>query len=295
MNHRVTFTLPCRGAASVAAAALAVAACLDATLARDAAEAPRALVAVGLVVTEFGRSEYMFAVSALIGLAAVAALRREHTVWRGASLRLVAERALYVFAAVALSGIADQVLKHVIGRARPRLLRVDGPFHFEPFSIVDVLASFPSGHTTSAFAAGVALGLIRPAWRGRLLAAACLIGASRVLVGAHYPSDVVGGAALGTAVSLALARSFARRGLAFAIVGGRAVIEPSIPGAATSDRSSPLVLSAGSGQALSGPHSGRVVLRQAQDEGGSAEGSPARRGTLESLVLRHGPFRPGSG
>ncbi len=235
MNHRVSFTPPRRGAAeaavaaSAAAAALAVAACLDATLARAAAHAPRALVAFGLVVTEFGRSEYMFAVSALIGLAAVAALRRGHRAWRGSSLRLVAERALYVFLAVALSGIVDQVLKHVIGRARPRLLRLDGPFHFEPLSIVDVLASFPSGHTTSAFAAAVALGLVRPAWRGRLLAAACLIGASRVLVGAHYPSDVVGGAALGTAVSLALARSFARRGLAFAVLGGRAVIEPLRP------------------------------------------------------------------
>lgn len=226
----MAFTLPRRGAAVAAfAAALAVAASLDADLARDAAQAPRALVAFGLVVTEFGRSEYMFGISALVGLAAVAALRRGHTKWRGSSLRLVAERALYVFATVALSGIADQVLKHLVGRARPRLLRLDGPFHFEPLSIADVLASFPSGHTTSAFAAAVALGLIRPAWRGRLLAAACLIGASRVLVGAHYPSDVVGGAALGTAVSLALARSFARRGLAFAVVGGRAVIEPLTP------------------------------------------------------------------
>jgi membrane-associated phospholipid phosphatase len=223
---------PTRGAiaaGSLIAAALAVAVPLDASLASLAARAPQALVAVGQFVTGFGTSEYMFAFSALIGIIAVVALGRGHTAWHGASLRLVAERALYVFAAVAVSGIVDQALKHLIGRARPRLLHVDGPFHFEPLSLPDVLASFPSGHTTSAFAAGVALALMRPAWRGRLLGAACLIGASRVLVGAHYPSDVVGGAALGTAVALVLARAFARRDLAFALVGGRAAIKPLRP------------------------------------------------------------------
>lgn len=230
-------TLSRRGvAAAGVAAALALAASLDAPLARDAAYAPRALVAVGHFVTGFGTSEYMFAFSALIGLVAVVALGRGHRMWHGAPLRLIAERALYVFAAVALSGIVDQVLKHLIGRARPRLLHADGPFHFEPFSAVDVLASFPSGHTTSAFAAGVALGYMRPDWRGRLLAGAFLVGVSRVLVGAHYPSDVVGGAVLGTTVSLVLARSFARRGLAFALVGRCAVIKPLRP---TGQRTSP--------------------------------------------------------
>ena len=222
-----------RAGAAVAAvalvAALAVAAPFDGPLARDAALAPRTLVAAGLFVTGFGTSGYMFAFSALIGLAAAVALGRGHSTWRGSSLRLVGERASYVFAAVAVSGIVDQILKHAIGRARPVLLPLDGPFHFEPLSIANALASFPSGHTTSAFAAAVALASMRPDWRGRLLGAALLIGASRVLVGAHYPSDVVGGAALGSAVSMALRGSFARRGLAFAMAGGRAVIAPLKP------------------------------------------------------------------
>lgn len=217
-------------AALASGAAIAAAASFDATLARDAARAPGALVAAGQFVTAFGTSEYMFAFSALIGFVAVVALGRGHATWHGGSLKGIAERALYFIAAIAISGLADQVLKHLIGRARPRLLPIDGPFHFAPFSAVDVLASFPSGHTTSAFAAAVALASMRPDWRGRLLAAAVLIGVSRVLVGAHYPSDVVAGAALGTAVSLALARSFARRGLAFAIApGDRVVIKPLRP------------------------------------------------------------------
>jgi membrane-associated phospholipid phosphatase len=215
-----------KGWLAAVAIALGVAALLDAPIAGEAARAPHDLMLIGQFVTSFGTSEYMFAFSALIGFAAILALRRGRATWRGRSLRLTAERAWYFFAAIAVSGILDQILKHLIGRGRPRLLRVDGPFHFEPFSIRDVVASFPSGHTTSAFAAAVALGMMRPDWRGRLIGAALLIGLSRVLVGAHYPSDVVGGAALGSVVSLALARSFARRGLAFAWAGGRAVVKP---------------------------------------------------------------------
>ncbi|WP_237481559.1 phosphatase PAP2 family protein [Lichenibacterium dinghuense] len=215
--------------AALAGVALALAAALDGTLAAKAAGAPRTLVEVGRFVTSFGTSEYMFAFSALIGAVAVVALGRGHAAWHGGSLRVIAERSLYFFAAIAASGLVDQALKHAIGRARPRLLRLDGPFHFEPLSAADVFASFPSGHTTSAFAAAVALSLMRPDWRGRLIGAALLIGASRVLVGAHYPSDVVGGAALGAASSLALARVFARRGLAFVLVDGGAVIKPLRP------------------------------------------------------------------
>lgn len=212
-------------ALAIFALALGAAALGDASLAADAGRAPPTLVGLGRFVTGFGTSEYMFAFSALIALAAILALGRGHRTWHGGSIRLIAERALYFFAAIAVSGIAAQILKHVIGRARPVLLGVDGPHHFEPFSLGNTLASFPSGHTTSAFAAAVALGYMRPAWRRWLLAAAVAIGLSRVLVGAHYPSDVVGGAALGSSVALALARSFALRGIAFTTRRGRTVMK----------------------------------------------------------------------
>ena len=212
-------------ALAVFALALGAAALGDATLATDAGRAPPALIAAGRFVTGFGTSEYMFAFSALIALVATVAMGRGHRTWHGGSLRLIAERALYFFAVIAVSGIVAQVIKHVIGRARPVLLAADGPYHFEFFSIRNALASFPSGHTTSAFAAAVALGYMRPAWRWWLLAAAVTIGLSRVLVGAHYPSDVVGGAALGSAVAVALARSFALRGIAFTTRRGRTVMK----------------------------------------------------------------------
>lgn len=227
--HTRAFAGRAAAAAAIFILALGAAALSDATLAGDAARAPRWLVSVGFFVTEFGTSGYMFAFSALIALIAVVALGRGHRTWHGGSLRLIAERSLYFFATIAISGVLVQIVKHLVGRARPPLLSVDGAFHFQGFVTQNALASFPSGHTTSAFAAAIALGYMRQDWRRGLLAGAVLIGLSRILVGAHFPSDVVAGAALGSIVSLALARSFARRGLAFRTRAGRIEILPLRP------------------------------------------------------------------
>jgi undecaprenyl-diphosphatase len=64
-------------------------------------------------------------------------------------------------------------------------------------------SSFPSGHTTTSFAIATVLVLTlwgsRTAWAGWLaMLWASLVGLSRVYVGVHFPSDVLGGAALGT-------------------------------------------------------------------------------------------------
>ena len=64
--------------------------------------------------------------------------------------------------------------------------------------------SFPSDHATAAYAIAVAI-LLRHTKAGLLaLALATLVGVSRVAVGVHYPSDVAGGAALGTLAALLL-------------------------------------------------------------------------------------------
>ena len=62
--------------------------------------------------------------------------------------------------------------------------------------------SYPSRHTTAAFAAGTALFRTLPKgakkWKWGVMALAVLMGLSRLYVGVHYPSDVLAGAVVGT-------------------------------------------------------------------------------------------------
>jgi undecaprenyl-diphosphatase len=59
------------------------------------------------------------------------------------------------------------------------------------------LAAFPSGHTCSILALTTALGILKPPLRLPLLLIGCLIASARVIVAAHYPTDVIAGISLG--------------------------------------------------------------------------------------------------
>lgn len=65
-------------------------------------------------------------------------------------------------------------------------------------------ASFPSEHTTAAFALAAGIAMYRLRYGLMLLALAALIAFARVYVGVHYPGDVLGGAAIGIGIALAL-------------------------------------------------------------------------------------------
>lgn len=87
------------------------------------------------------------------------------------------------------------ILKHLVSRPRP-WLEVAGLL---PLVQEGDPNSFPSGHTTAAFAFACALWRAAPrAWmKWAALAAAVLMGFSRLYVGVHYPSDVLGGVLIG--------------------------------------------------------------------------------------------------
>ena len=123
----------------------------------------------------------------------------------------------FLFVAIAVPGLFVTIVKHIFGRARPRVGGSLDPFLFSPFSWTPAYAGLPSGHATTAFSVLVAFGSLWPRARTIMRIYALLIAASRVAVTAHYPSDVLAGALVGVMGALMVRRCFALRGLGFSI------------------------------------------------------------------------------
>lgn len=195
---------------------LAALAHFDGSISAAARQLPDSVIQIFSVITDYGKSAWVLVPFGLIVLvlAALPALP-------GPAGRVVASitaRFGFLFAATAVPGLFTTTLKYLVGRTRPYAAAGD-PFAFHPISFEAQYNGFPSGHSTTAFAAATAislvwprLGVVIPAWTY-----AVLIGASRVIVDAHFPTDVIASAALGVFGALLIRRYFAARGLVFAI------------------------------------------------------------------------------
>lgn len=117
---------------------------------------------------------------------------------------LNASGGLLLTSSVALSGIAANILKSILGRARPRLYIHDQIYGFDFFHIEYAWLSFPSGHSATALGAASALALIFPRYKIILYMAGIAIAASRIILTQHYLSDVLAGSYLGAATTLLL-------------------------------------------------------------------------------------------
>lgn len=106
-------------------------------------------------------------------------------------------------ASLIASGLITPAIKLVAGRSRPRANV--GIYHFKPFSAAN--ASFPSGHTTEAFAlASVIANHYEETWvTCASYSIAGLVGIARTYHDAHFASDVVAGAIIGTLVGKSVA------------------------------------------------------------------------------------------
>ena len=121
----------------------------------------------------------------------------------GLALALLRRRPTLLLAIVAADGIADllaRAIKSVVDVQRPAFR------YAEPKALVHVPHdhSFPSGHAATSFACATTLALAFPRLAAPLYLLAAAIAYSRVYVGVHYPLDVLGGAALGIAIAIAL-------------------------------------------------------------------------------------------
>ncbi|MGB7670311.1 MAG: phosphatase PAP2 family protein, partial [Pseudolabrys sp.] len=167
-------------------------------------------------ITEFGKSGwFLWPLGVLFVL--MAARPPVLTPFSPRVLATMMVRVGFLFAAITVPSLFVTIVKRMIGRARPNVGGSLNPLLFDPFAWVPAYAGMPSGHATTAFAVLVAVGTLRPRVRTLLLVYALLIAISRVVVVAHYPSDVLAGALVGMAGAVLVRRYFAQRHLGFAI------------------------------------------------------------------------------
>ena len=93
------------------------------------------------------------------------------------------------------------MIASLVDRARP-FVADPGQLHLFIAHAAD--PSFPSDHATAAFAIAVAIFLRKPRWGIVAIAFATVLSVGRVAAGVHYPSDVLAGAALGSAAAVLL-------------------------------------------------------------------------------------------
>lgn len=136
-------------------------------------------------------SEALFV--ATLAVVFLAARGAAHAAWRRASVAAVLSAGLGLTVAKVISELVD--------RARP-FVADPGGVHLFSGHAAD--PGFPSDHATAAFAIAVAILLRKRSWGYVALVAAAVLSVGRVALGVHYPSDVLAGAAVGSAAALVL-------------------------------------------------------------------------------------------
>jgi undecaprenyl-diphosphatase len=175
------------------------------------------------ILTDFGKDAYVLwvLVTALIGIALAIPLLQGTTRERWLHFRTQLE---YLFVAVLVPVLFTEVVKWVVGRGRPFVGGKANVLNFAPFTGTDAYFSFPSAHAVTGFALAFAIGALWPRARPWVLAYALSIAASRLVLLAHHPSDVVAGALIGVLGAMAVRYWFAARELGFAIHGDGKIV-----------------------------------------------------------------------
>jgi membrane-associated phospholipid phosphatase len=175
------------------------------------------------ILTDFGKSAYvLWLVAGMLFAIAIASPRL-----RGTSrflLLSLGTRLQFVFFAVLTPVLVGEVIKWIVGRGRPFVGGEANAFNFAHFAGTEAYASFPSGHAVTSFALAFAVSAVWPRARAAMIAYAILIAATRLVLLAHHPSDVVAGALIGIIGAMFVRYWFAARRLGFAIRGDGTIV-----------------------------------------------------------------------
>jgi membrane-associated phospholipid phosphatase len=168
------------------------------------------------IVTDFGKDAYVLylLVAVLVAIALASPLLQGTS---RARLLRIGTQVQYVFLAVLFPVLLAEIVKWVAGRGRPFVGGKANPFNFVPLAGTEAYFSFPSAHAVTGFALAFAVGAIWPRLTPLMFVYAVLIAASRLILLAHHPSDVVAGALIGVVGAMAIRYWFAAREVGFDI------------------------------------------------------------------------------
>lgn len=167
-------------------------------------------------ITDFGLSDWVLLPSLvvfLVSLAAVRLLRPGFYRRVGWEMTLVFS---FIFLGVGAPGLLTNLLKRFFGRGRPSQFDESGAFSFQQLLNDWTFQSFPSGHATTAMALAFVIGFMAPRFFRLILLVSLATGISRIVIGMHYPTDVVAGFAIGTIGAYAVRNFYASRRWLFA-------------------------------------------------------------------------------
>ena len=187
---------------------------VDVWASRTAIGWPDAWRAPFFFITDYGLSDWILIPTlstTILGLLALLIVRGR---WRPVTVELTLLSG-YIFVGVGLPGLLSNLLKRLIGRARPTEFDSVGGFSFQNILNDWTYQSFPSGHTTTAIALAFTVGFLWPRLFPVLMVIGIVVGISRVPVGMHYPTDVFGGFIVGMLGAYLVRNIFAARGWLF--------------------------------------------------------------------------------
>ncbi len=135
---------------------------------------------------------YIFGIGTLLYLILSKESKKEKTKWL-----------FILILTCCLSNLIITPLIHCICKfARPFLLMPAVGTYAHFLKVREYTTSFPSGHTSLAFAIAVVIFLKNKKWGAAALVIAALVGVGRILMGVHWPMDILGGLSVGTLCAL---------------------------------------------------------------------------------------------
>ena len=166
-------------------------------------------------VTRFGRSDWLLILTGVVALGVAFGDWRQVSRPTAAAWWEIGTFAAVLFVVVAATGLATDILKPIVGRMRPDYAG-DSAFAFNPFTLGGYSHySFPSGHATTMGAVAIFAAFAPGVLTIPIIILTAIVAVSRVVIGVHFPSDVVGGALIGVGIGYLLLRVMADAGIVF--------------------------------------------------------------------------------